>query len=590
MDGHLPRSTGAAERDRHGRAWHAPRWFRRLSIRWRLAAMAVLCLLPSTYFGLHDALNHRREHEGWARRNLETLMSMLALKYREDLTSAERNLRLLAQTYRFVTEDPVRCGMLLQFIVSQNADRYTNVLVVDRAGKDLCFARPSIRPTDANGSLLAQLREKPLAIGTLRRTADNKTMLPLAVLAVDNATGERLGAVGLGLDISGLARAVARADMPPHAYLGFMDAAGAIYGPGPAPAELPNAATLLRSAGDRPVFLSAGSGQNAATFVVAPLDRGRLYVIAGFPDSVVYGEAGSAAMDSFKINFLIVFCTFLLVWVATSRLALRPLRLLAGAVSGQDPNRRDFAYDTWNQPREIAELATAFAGYVANEHEYRRRMESLVEQRDLLLRELNHRVKNNLQLVMNLLSMQERRCGDEAVRRQLGQARARIGTMALLHRQLYAQGDTALVELKRYFEDLVRGIVALGSDAPRLIVTAPRLRVPIDLAIPLGMFLTEAVINALKHAFPDRTDGRVTVTLRLRPDGARATLEIRDNGIGMPSAPEERRTLGATLLRGLADQIEGKLDIASAAGTRVSLDFPLGAAEVSRAREDAIVL
>jgi two-component sensor histidine kinase len=196
-----------------------------------------------------------------------------------------------------------------------------------------------------------------------------------------------------------------------------------------------------------------------------------------------------------------------------------------------------------------------------------------VATRDLLLKEVHHRVKNNLQLVSSLLGLQSRRAADDGVRQSLEDASARVTAIAELHRNLY-QGDRPnVVELSSYLQELCADLRTAGMDPNnRIDVSTEPMELPVDTVVPLALIVTEAVANALKHALVDGQAGRVSVKQRRQPDGG-AVIEVADSGPGKrPDAPVG---FGTTLMQALARQIHGDLvEHIDERGTRVVISVP----------------
>jgi len=204
-----------------------------------------------------------------------------------------------------------------------------------------------------------------------------------------------------------------------------------------------------------------------------------------------------------------------------------------------------------------------------------------VDQRNHLLRELHHRVKNNLQMISSLLSLQADRIRSPRIRRVFAGAQNRVLTMSILHRHLYERTDWAQVDFQAYLNDLVRhlsvGSGAVAGAGVRFSVSAPVMAVGPDVAIPIGLIVTEAVSNALTHAFAGVADPRITIAAT--DSQGRFELSIDDNGNGIQQDAEpsaERGGLGFTLLRGLSTQLDGEVTVSrlSEGGTRVLIRFP----------------
>jgi PAS domain S-box-containing protein len=201
------------------------------------------------------------------------------------------------------------------------------------------------------------------------------------------------------------------------------------------------------------------------------------------------------------------------------------------------------------------------------------------ERQELLLREVNHRVKNSLQLVNALLDMQGRQVADEEARRQLREAAARVRAIVHLHERLYRGADVEHVDFDVYLRALCEDLRASAPEHAILVEAGPVL-LPTDSAVPLGLIVTELVTNAIKHARPSGGDGRIEVRFGPAEDG-RLELSVRDRGIGLPPgfSPEQAAgSLGMRIIKGLAQKLDADLRTEEAGpGLRWRLRLPGGA-------------
>ncbi|HTW29018.1 MAG TPA: PAS domain S-box protein [Acetobacteraceae bacterium] len=202
-----------------------------------------------------------------------------------------------------------------------------------------------------------------------------------------------------------------------------------------------------------------------------------------------------------------------------------------------------------------------------------------LREKEILLGEVHHRVKNNLQVVHSLLDLQSARIADPLALEMVRESQNRIRSMALIHQILYESKDFARVEFRGFLESLVTALVSSYVIEPGRIaigVDADDVRLPIDAAIPCGLAVNELISNALKHGFPDGRRGTILVLLRSLPDG-QVTLQVSDDGIGLPDALDlaASETLGLQLVKLLCEQLGGAMDVQRAAPTRLTLRFPL---------------
>ncbi|MBL9077422.1 MAG: PAS domain S-box protein [Planctomycetes bacterium] len=210
----------------------------------------------------------------------------------------------------------------------------------------------------------------------------------------------------------------------------------------------------------------------------------------------------------------------------------------------------------------------------------RKRSEDLLRgslaEKETLLREIHHRVKNNMQVVSSLLNLQQGSIDDARYRALFEECQTRVQTMALIHEKLYAAGNLAALDAADYLRSLTHMLLRtyLPSGSPvRVDQAFAPLRLSLQTAIPVGLILHELLTNAIKHAFPSRKAGTLRVTLTAHGEGAR--LEVADDGAGLPPEFEVHasRGLGFRLIAALVRQLDGALHVQRGGGTCFAIDF-----------------
>ncbi|NJD87047.1 MAG: PAS domain S-box protein [Betaproteobacteria bacterium] len=202
-----------------------------------------------------------------------------------------------------------------------------------------------------------------------------------------------------------------------------------------------------------------------------------------------------------------------------------------------------------------------------------------LEEKDLLLAEIHHRVKNNLQVIHSLLDLQAIRSEDPAVRGILLDSQNRVRSMSLIHQTLYQSKDFARVDFDHFLHALAPGLSDSLSGGDRRVALEVRpsgIALPLATAIPCGLIVNELVSNAFKHGFPDGRAGRVTVGL-LHAGPGRALLEVANDGVPIDPAVDlaSSRSLGMTLVTLLAQQLHARLEVRRADPVRFSIHLPL---------------
>jgi len=215
---------------------------------------------------------------------------------------------------------------------------------------------------------------------------------------------------------------------------------------------------------------------------------------------------------------------------------------------------------------------------VTDRHDREVALERALAEKEILLKEIHHRVKNNMAVISSLLSLHERDIEDPTAREVFQAMRGRIKTMSLVHEQLYRSGDFEHIDLGSYIDQVTRTLVQAQGDASgRITVHREISNVTLDLerAIPCGLIVTELVSNALKHAFPMGQSGAVRVSLREGASGE-VELAVEDNGVGQDTA--EGSGFGLHMVGLLVQQLGGTIEHGVGAGRRVLVRFPIPSA------------
>jgi len=210
--------------------------------------------------------------------------------------------------------------------------------------------------------------------------------------------------------------------------------------------------------------------------------------------------------------------------------------------------------------------------------EAERKITASLEEKEALLKEIHHRVKNNLQIISSLLSLQSEYVTHAPALEALKESQGRIRSMAMIHEQLYRSGDLARIEFDSYVRDLTSHLLRTYSVSPDRISLNLRvepLPLGIDKAIPCGIIINELVSNSIKHAFSGRTKGTIEIDLH-RESPEMFVLTVRDDGVGLSEnfRIEDSPSLGMKLVHALSEQLRGTVRMRGDAGTEITLRFP----------------
>jgi len=200
-----------------------------------------------------------------------------------------------------------------------------------------------------------------------------------------------------------------------------------------------------------------------------------------------------------------------------------------------------------------------------------------LHEKEILLKEIHHRVKNNMQVISSLLNLQSRHLTDKAAIEMFRESQQRIRSMALVHEKLYQSKDLSRIDFSNYIESLIMFLFhsyRVNSDLVRMKTEVQNVLLDINSAIPCGLIINELVMNALKHAFPGERKGEIIVSLKPSGDD-RFTLAVSDDGVGFPAGLDfhKTETLGMQLVTMLVDQLDGTISLERRPGTRFEIVF-----------------
>ena len=197
--------------------------------------------------------------------------------------------------------------------------------------------------------------------------------------------------------------------------------------------------------------------------------------------------------------------------------------------------------------------------------------------KNVLLKEIHHRVKNNLQVISSLLGLQSRYVDDDVAQDVLKVSKSRVQSMALLHQKLYSNKDLKTVNVKQYFEDLVSNLMStyqVNEGEITFQMDVDDLLLDIDTIVPIGLITNELISNTLKHAFTDQDGGSVSVSLKEVANNY--ILKVSDDGKGLPfdKLPQRSQSLGIQLIKSFADKLGGTVSVASPSGAEFIITIP----------------
>jgi len=447
---------------------------------------------------------------------------------------------------------------------------YANLGIVDSSGIVLCTTQEGAKGATTAGTRdwFKQLRDTDIDV--VQSAAYYGALSQQWIIATakkrKTAEGAFDGAFVLGVPVNSLARQLERAGLPKNSEVALVDASGQVFASNHWTKIEPEAMAALKDSGSGFFLLRSISGEDREAALVR-LAGSEFFAMLTAPKPPAIAVENVSAFGNFALPLLAWLLALVTAWLAMDRLVLRWLDYLgriallyaSGKLSVQPLRARRQA------PDEINKLADLMEQMAVSVRDRTNSLEAALEARHAAMKEIHHRVKNNLQIINSLLSLQSRKIKDPAAISAMDDARARINALSLIHRSLYEHSDIGAVEAKHFFSELASHLdSALGAEDQRIKIQSEidADQIDADVAVPLALFTAEAVTNAVKHAFPEGRGvmgGRVLVSFKVAEHEALLTVE--DDGIGGAEAQAAAASgIGGTLMSAFAKQVHGKLE------------------------------
>lgn len=467
--------------------------------------------------------------------------------------------------------------------ISDTDAMIANITLIAPDGRPVCSAIPNTSGANASDrGFFEALRNG--AESTFSRVYFGPiSRRPVIVAARRMETSEDgfAGVVAVSVDLRAAASRMRSDTLPARAAIALIDAGGVT----PLADQGSNAPrfdeafledVILVGAPGEPVRVPERNFAPGYAVIAAPLIEDQLGLLLAAPVSEINAWGGIDILGTLLIPAIMWLMALACVWIAIDLFVLRWLTYLGRMARLYGGGRFDLpASRARSAPYEVRQLADTMERMAASLDRQTRELEDVIEQRGALLREIHHRVKNNLQIIVSLLNLQAGRLEDEGARAALYEARRRINALALVHRSLYEAEDLRVIEMAAFLGELVRNLADVSRDERRIdaVVDCDHIAFPPDRAAPLALFVTEAVTNAYKHAFTGRKAGRIQVSLRCL-DGD-CVVSVADDGTGL-ARPAVSGT-GQSLMRAFATQLGGTIEdgVTEAGGHRITLRFSL---------------
>ena len=558
-------------------------------LRRRLSLLLAIVLLVPTAFGVVAAVEHYRGQVTEAHRAIERYATLASSNESNLIWQSERIAEDLGRdpvVQAAITGDAdlSRCQDVLKSAIGPYpAYAVASVLALD--GHPLCRSTGVLQASDASA---AQWFKDAVAGHPSLSGYTFAPILKQPILAygtpVKDAAGHVLAVIGLAIRLDWLASSGQEPGLPPEASVDLLDRDGkplVTSDPnGHNGAGLPSAEVLQAAvSGGARSFDARGADGVARNYAVHPIAGGSLFVVFGQPTRMVILPLQRDLAIQISTLALVVLGGLAAALIGSRLLVTRWIAMLTAEAraiaAGETPPAQSFA----GAPTEFRQLNETLATMAARIQARESELSESVSQKQMMLREIHHRVKNNLQTVTSLLNLYARIPRGDAIKQAFADVQTRINALALVHRHLYESQDLREIDLAAFMTGLCR-LVQDGCGVPprrvQLHLEIPTATMAGDRAVPLALLTTEILTNAFKHAFPENRAGAINVRLSLGENGT-AQLTISDNGVGTVARSEGGApgSMGQTLIGAFTRQLGGTLSTAGPPGTTVTLDFAL---------------
>jgi two-component sensor histidine kinase len=551
------------------------------TVRARLAALLLIGAIPVLAVGVGGAMMRYREARQNVLADATLLMEAVATRHEAAVDGAGQLLLALSRVPALTTGTPEACDMVLADLLRLQSGRYSNFGVHDADGLRRCTALPAPRGQPlVNMDPFNRARAAGrLVIGPLVYGDQSRMPVLVAAVPITMADG-RTGVLLTGILQAHLARETRSVLPSGGGWVWLLPPQGDAVSPdGASPDRLPPAAIIndLRSV-DRTTVLADDRAGRPTAYAARRLEDG-FHLLVAMPAERGLAAARDAAVARAAELAILLFVALGAIMIGGNVAVVRPLGRLREAMRGWRGGGTFAMPDLTAAPVEVQETADAFGAAVATLAQREQELRHALEQRDLLMTEIHHRVKNNLQVVASLLNLQSGRVRQAEARAEFTSARDRVRALATLHRHLYVGGQFDRVRLADFITEMVEQLFQAFGETPndriRLHVDVADVTLTADQAVPLALIVTESVTNALKYAFPDGRSGTIEVKAR-EVDGRRLFVIVADDGTG-PTRPDPARGdgLGARLMDAFAKQLGARLTTVVDAGTVVTIELPL---------------
>jgi two-component sensor histidine kinase len=560
----------------------------------------ALVALPPTLMGVMEAVQAARVHAERLRESVQNYAA-LASTYQHALVENSTNLLLDISRNKDLfrengTPNASQCTQILAQAI-RPFPLYASLVVLGPDGVPICGSDPSHLPKTAAQTEYFRRAVNTKAAFLSGYVVESDPAVPTLILAQPVLTDSNAvrAVLALAIRLEGLDASDRFLSLPLHGVVYLIDRNGVMLHGATVPAELgdnglpADLAVPSIGFGGSSTFEASGKDGVARIYAISALESGSLSLLVGVPTHSGMGWIDSDLVTQILLVLAIWISGVLAAWLGTRLLVTRWTERLFEMTSAFSKGNLLARADLSDAPVEIRQLGDTLAAMAARLNSRQDELKAALQQKDMMLREIHHRIKNNLQTVTSLLNLFSRGNGADPAARSLREVRIRVQALALVHRHLYENPDHQVVHAQALLGELCQ-LIQLGSAAKTRVAVmcdAAAIDIEVDRAVPLALLVTELVTDAIHHSFPKDLTGTVSVRLDTTGDHD-AELTVCDSAAAPSESAfsEDGQTprLSTSLIQGFAAQLRGEIGTGNA---KVSIKFPLVVHEPSRSTSRA---
>jgi two-component sensor histidine kinase len=554
-----------------------------MSLQFRLSVLVAIAVSPPLLLTAYNTARWQNFFENEARGEALDAARLVNAEFNR-IIEGSRQLMLALSKHPAVPDREDECTAYFKAVIAE-LPIYREAAVIDKDGKFHCSTIP-IPPT-LNVSDRVYFREPMetgrLTVGTLVQGRVTHTTSLHISMPYRSPQGSFEGVIVLILNPERLAQDLAARPFPPHQRVMVLDREGALILTLP-PEGTDVAKRLASEVFERVGNTPAGTVQVGAAlgrsdivgYVPASEEPRGLFIAVGIDREFALSPVKEANQRSVLFAFVTLALAVFGTWIAIHLLIRRPVMALVRTARRREAGDMEAQFPPLRPGTELGALSAALSAMSGKINE-------LLEQKNFLMRELQHRVMNSLQMLASLLALQDRHVADPAAREQLTRARERILSVGTVYRYLYQADVADSVEVSSFLrticDETQRAYV--GTLRPTIDVDVDPLRVNGTHAIALAVLTHELITNAIKHAYPGGVSGKIAVSLKRNAEGG-FDFRFTDRGRGLPEdfQLEQSTSLGLKVISATARQLGGSVEIVRLdPGTEFVVHLPASIAE-----------